>query len=195
MNKDNKQYEVDLQEKLLNQEIFSLDETPYINLEFRIEHKDLSWLWIELHAKLIEVISKIDDLTQIPNRRFFMETLKNSVAMSQRHRMPLCLLMIDLDFFKNINDKYGHDVGDSVLVHFAKIIKTTCREEDFPARNGGEEFYIITPMTDLQGAKTLAKRIQDKVRNSQINVSKFYGKYWNCAICRRRRSKCFSKTS
>ncbi len=126
----------------------------------------------EANAK-IELMSRIDYLTQIANRRAFIHRLKDSVAMAQRHKTPLCLIMMDLDFFKKINDKYGHDTGDAVLINFAQVLKETCREEDFPARNGGEEFYIITPMTNLENAEVLAKRIQDKVRKSKVNGISF----------------------
>ncbi len=122
----------------------------------------------EIKAK-IETISKIDDLTQIANRRCFMETLKRNISIAERHKSPLCLLMADLDFFKLINDKHGHTIGDKVLVHFAKILKESCRKEDFPARSGGEEFFVITPMTNLSGAKAWAKRMQDKVRKTKVN--------------------------
>ncbi len=116
----------------------------------------------------IEQITKIDDLTQIPNRRYFLEELKKSVYIAERYRSPLCLLMIDLDDFKLINDSYGHAVGDEVLINFAKILRENCREEDFVARNGGEEFFVINPMTDLEGAKAWAKRLQDEIRNNSV---------------------------
>ncbi len=126
----------------------------------------------KIRAK-IELITKIDDLTQIANRRFFLEELKKSVSIAERYQSPLCLLMLDLDDFKLINDSYGHAMGDEVLIDFATILKESCREEDFVARSGGEEFYVINPMTDLAGAKMWAKRLQDRIRESSVDGIKY----------------------
>ncbi len=121
-----------------------------------------------IKAKM-ELISKIDDLTQIANRRFFLEELKKFISVAERHQTSLCMLMIDLDNFKHINDNYGHAVGDEVLINFANILKENCRKEDFVARSGGEEFFVINPMTDLTGAKKWAERLQNKIRKSSVH--------------------------
>ena len=80
--------------------------------------------------------------------------------MVRRHNHGLSLIMVDLDHFKSINDSFGHEAGDHVLVQFADILRQNCRQEDLPARTGGEEFLILLPMTRLEEARSQAERIR-----------------------------------
>ena len=82
--------------------------------------------------------------------------------------------MLDVDFFKKINDTYGHYVGDIVLKEFAKIISDEVREYDFAARYGGEEFFIILPSTTLDEAKIVANRLRERIENESFDISKFH---------------------
>ena len=98
--------------------------------------------------------------------------------------MKLALLMIDCDFFKKVNDTYGHSVGDQVLQHLCRTFENVIREIDFLARYGGEEFVLLLPSCNEDGAVEMAKRIQLVLKNTplMINELKFacYDKYWYC---------------
>jgi diguanylate cyclase (GGDEF)-like protein len=111
----------------------------------------------------ITQLLRTDALTGLANRRFLMEALAPTLAAAQRHRLPLSLIMVDLDHFKAINDTWGHDVGDAVLQGFGQILQQETRQEDLTARYGGEEFVILLPYTDREGARRLAARIQEKL--------------------------------
>ncbi|BDU50323.1 sensor domain-containing diguanylate cyclase [Haliovirga abyssi] len=108
-------------------------------------------------------IAIIDELTQLYNRRFFDTSSKNEMTRSIRENIPLSLIMIDIDHFKNYNDNNGHIAGDILLSTISKLFKDTCRETDFVCRYGGEEFSIILPNTDMNGASELAEKVRTKV--------------------------------
>ena len=101
-----------------------------------------------------------DDLTDLSNRRRFMEALRQEVARSARLDTQLALVLFDLDHFKQINDKCGHQAGDDVLRSAADVIRTRVRGTDLAARIGGEEFAVILPGTDLAGAVSLAENLR-----------------------------------
>jgi len=105
-------------------------------------------------------LSMVDSLTNLYNRRFFYEQIAVPFAKTKRYDDPLCLLLIDLDFFKVINDDYGHAAGDDVLIKVAETLKKTVREEDVLARFGGEEFIIGFTNTDNSKGMFFAERIR-----------------------------------
>jgi diguanylate cyclase (GGDEF)-like protein len=111
-----------------------------------------------------------DALTGISNRYAFNQALNNEIYRSNRHNSVFSLLMLDLDHFKNINDTYGHDIGDSILKEMTEIVTSCLREEDFFSRIGGEEFMIILPQTDISSAFQIAERIRQLVESSSFNV-------------------------
>lgn len=104
-----------------------------------------------------------DGLTGLFNRRYFGQKLRADISFSRRHRVPLSLLMFDIDHFKRVNDTHGHRTGDAVLTAFAATVADSIRTEDVLARYGGEEFAIIAPATGLDGARALAERIRETV--------------------------------
>jgi len=112
-----------------------------------------------------------DSLTGLFNRRHAMERLSQEWSSSARSNQPLSLLMIDIDHFKEINDAYGHDMGDMVLRQFANILRERGRVADIPCRIGGERFLILAPGTNLDGAKRLAERIRNSVQEKTITLS------------------------
>jgi diguanylate cyclase (GGDEF)-like protein/PAS domain S-box-containing protein len=105
-------------------------------------------------------IANSDALTGVGNRRYFLEVGKKEYSRSKRYAQPLSLVMMDIDKFKNINDTYGHDIGDIALKALAKICVDTLRISDLFARLGGEEFAAILPNTGIEGAVQLAERLR-----------------------------------
>ncbi|MAY42035.1 MAG: hypothetical protein CMI05_06995 [Oceanospirillaceae bacterium] len=133
-----------------------LSKTIYNSRLSSIEaHSDLEQSVEKLHK-----LSMIDNLTNIYNRRYFFEMSKNIISTAQRDKTDVALLMLDVDFFKKINDKYGHQAGDFILVNLAKEIEKTIRLNDIFARVGGEEFTILFNNTSLNGAKVIAEKIR-----------------------------------
>ncbi|HEY2384553.1 MAG TPA: sensor domain-containing diguanylate cyclase [Terriglobia bacterium] len=123
------------------------------------------------NAQLFEEVehrARTDFLTGLPNHRFFQATLSVELGRAQRHNHPLSLLIVDLDYLKEVNDRFGHPSGDMVIRTIAAAIRTSCREIDFAARYGGEEFTVILPETPLAGAIQVADRIRDRISAEQF---------------------------
>ena len=114
----------------------------------------------------VHMLSVTDELTQLPNRRAFIQRLDNEMARVQRYGSPLALAIIDLDEFKPINDTFGHNAGDQVLRYFAETALTVLRHHDTVARYGGEEFAVLMPNTEIEGALCTLKKIQSEVAGS-----------------------------
>jgi diguanylate cyclase (GGDEF)-like protein len=115
--------------------------------------------------KILKELSNLDGLTGLNNHRYFKEALKVELQRSVRHERTLYLLFIDIDFFKNSNDKNGHQQGDKLLQDLAKILKKRLRESDLFARYGGEEFVVILPETSKEGATNAAEDLRCPVLN------------------------------
>ncbi len=122
---------------------------------------------IERHQQIImdqnealHRLATVDMLTGIYNRQGFMTIMTQELAAGQRHDLNLSLIMMDLDFFKKINDTYGHAVGDAALTAIGQLLTAVRRASDIVARWGGEEFVIVCPHTELEGAVKLAEKIQ-----------------------------------
>lgn len=107
--------------------------------------------------------ARTDSLTGLPNRRAFDDELIRRLAEWQRKRNTFCLMLIDVDHFKALNDRYGHPAGDHVLRHLAEVLKASVREMDMVARVGGEEFAVILPSTASRDARQAAERIRATV--------------------------------
>ncbi|WED24719.1 diguanylate cyclase [Vibrio sp. JC009] len=122
----------------------------------------------------IEALANTDQLTGIGNRRSFMTKSNYEIKRAKRYKQPLSLLILDLDYFKQINDNYGHDGGDFVLRHFACLCAELLRQTDSLFRIGGEEFAILLPMTNIDAAQHIAERIR-----SHISAHSFYFKDMN----------------
>jgi diguanylate cyclase (GGDEF)-like protein len=108
-------------------------------------------------------MSITDSLTEVSTRRHFLERFFEEVRRSMRHKANLSLLMLDLDHFKEKNDKFGHLVGDVILKEVAKVLKSSLREIDIIARYGGEEFTIVLTGTGREGAFQVAGRIRQDI--------------------------------
>ncbi len=121
----------------------------------------------------IEKYATQDALTGLSNRRSLDLRISQEVAVAKRKNLPLCVMMLDVDFFKKTNDTYGHYVGDIILKSFGKIIRDEVREYDFPARYGGEEFFIILPSTTLDEALLVANRLRERIEKEDFDISKY----------------------
>jgi diguanylate cyclase (GGDEF)-like protein len=132
-----------------------------------------SWTALEnarLHLRL-ERQAVTDGLTELPNRRQFEESLTGEVTRVQRFGGSLALIVADLDDFKRVNDRFGHLAGDDVLRTFADVLRETVREIDVPVRYGGEEFAILLPQTDAEGAEQVAERIRVSLEERSVEVA------------------------
>jgi diguanylate cyclase (GGDEF)-like protein len=112
------------------------------------------------YEEMLKKSAETDFLTDIFNRRKFRELLKKEIERSRRYYIPLSLISLDLDDFKEVNDNFGHKTGDYVLKELVRVIEFRIRETDIFARVGGEEFMILSPETTLEGAKRLAEDIR-----------------------------------
>jgi two-component system, cell cycle response regulator len=104
-----------------------------------------------------------DALTGLFNRRYFMEALDREISRSQRYKTDLVLCLLDIDHFKNINDCYGHNAGDSVLTKIGILLTESIRDNDIACRYGGEEFAILLPHTNIEEASIMSERFREKV--------------------------------
>jgi len=131
--------------------------------EFLISLTDITDIIKE--KNMFEYFAFHDQLTKIYNRQKFYEMLKYERANVKRHNDSLSLIMFDIDYFKKVNDTYGHEIGDVVLINLAQLITDNLRETDIFARWGGEEFMILLPRTNIDGAYKTAKTLKDIVQN------------------------------
>lgn len=129
-------------------------------------HDELQKNVDELHR-----LSIMDNLTNIYNRRYFFEISKKLIATASRENSAISLLMLDVDFFKQVNDNYGHQAGDFILVELVKELGTTMRKGDVFARIGGEEFTVLLNNTALEGAKVIAEKVRVTIENKMFNYS------------------------
>ncbi len=144
-----------------------------LSIFFDITDKVLLERELEKEKLRFQELSETDPLTGIFNRRKLDNILDEYVKLAFRYNMPLSLIMFDIDHFKEINDNYGHQIGDNILIELANLIKTNLRETDFFVRFGGEEFMILMPETNLVYAKTKAESLRKLI---QENVFKYiYG--------------------
>lgn len=125
----------------------------------------------------LEKLASIDSLTGCINRRKFESISNAELHRSLRHKHKLSFLMLDIDYFKSINDTYGHAIGDEVLKHFSSTCLKLSRDMDSVARVGGEEFIIILPETDIQHAYTFAERVRKEIYDSEINIQEHKIRY------------------
>jgi len=121
---------------------------------------------------LLEMLSYTDGLTGITNRRKFMEVFELEVARARRTGSSIALLMCDVDYFKQVNDQYGHKAGDQVLRRIGQVLQNSSRySTDVPARLGGEEFALLLAETDLTEAMIVAERVLEAMRIESVNTN------------------------
>jgi len=116
-------------------------------------------------------LASTDALTGLTNRRRFLELATRELARARRYNTPLALMIVDLDHFKAINDQHGHQVGDQALAHAARVLAAAVRDVDVISRHGGEEFAILLPMTDAEGAFEVAERCCRRLADTPLEAS------------------------
>ena len=119
----------------------------------------------------LQLLASTDPLTQLYNRRYFTEIADSILDISKRNKTDLSIMMLDIDDFKHINDSCGHALGDKVIVMVARIMQECSRKSDVVCRWGGEEFIILFPQTDMEGARVIAEKIRVKIENQVIRLS------------------------
>lgn len=145
------------------------EELQTLYQQLRAAHQELA----QLNAELVEANRALaqaaltDGLTGLKNHRAFQESLHNLVQMAERHRQPLSLIMLDIDHFKQFNDRFGHPAGDELLQQVAEVLRHSARAYDVVARYGGEEFALLLPNTNLQQAVQVAERIRAQISQIQ----------------------------
>lgn len=131
-----------------------------IYLVYKIVHKNL------------EVSIITDPLTKLFNRNYFDEVLQKQIKIKSRYDSPFSLLLCDVDYFKKINDEFGHQQGDNVLIQLAQLLQNNAREHDFVFRIGGEEFALIFPQTSQNQATIIAEKFRQLISESNFNLNR-----------------------
>jgi diguanylate cyclase (GGDEF)-like protein len=140
-------------------------------VKLRVQHQ----IKIINQMRTIEHLSIIDQLTGISNRRNFDNRLRAEWGRAIRENVPICLLMIDVDHFKDYNDTYGHQQGDKALCMVAKVLAETLkRSSDFAARWGGEEFVVLLPNTDSQRGMEIGSKIRENIEAEELRCDDGY---------------------
>jgi len=125
---------------------------------------------LERVNEVLEQLSITDGLTKLHNHRFFQDHLRREMRRSARTGEPLALLLVDVDDFKGLNDRYGHAVGDAVLRRTGEVLNGVVRETDLLARYGGEEFALLAPQTPLEGAVALGEKVREAVAAARFSI-------------------------
>ena len=139
-------------------------------LESALQAAENARITLEGLYREVERLSRLDPLTGLNNRRSFFSDADHAVQLGHRHRRPVSCAMLDIDHFKRINDTWGHDAGDRVLVDVAIACRESIRRTDHLARFGGEEFCFLFPETDLAGAAVFAENIRSAIASMAVKV-------------------------
>lgn len=127
-----------------------------------LELEEMQWELMQSISRLVE-LAATDALTGLRNRRYFNESLETAYSLGQRHGLPLSMIMLDVDHFKQYNDAFGHCAGDDVLRVLATTLRESIREHDVAARYGGEEFAVLLMATDAEGAVRFSERLRETI--------------------------------
>lgn len=151
---------------------------PFNSLELKARvknHVELKKIREELERKNIRlqeayerlgVLARTDPLTGLLNRREVLERMEYEMVKHERNKRPFSIIIGDIDFFKQVNDTYGHQFGDQVLISIAELLRQSCRKQDSVSRWGGEEFLLLLPDTDEQGSAVLAEKLRLAVQQT-----------------------------
>ena len=160
----------DTQDKIKGLDVGAIDYVTKPFDTFELKARVNAALRTKRMQDLLVEYANIDPLTEIPNRRALMECLRKEWARVQRHGGTLSFIMADIDHFKQINDIYGHSIGDEVLRRVSQVIVSQCRDIDLSGRYGGEEFAIVVPNETAEGAEALAERCRKASSDIRVNA-------------------------
>lgn len=135
----------------------------YALIVFFMTRLDAQRLVIEQKNHQLEHLSATDPLTGAYNRRGFLQRLNEEIGRADRFEQPLCVILLDVDHFKRVNDAHGHQVGDEVLLKLGQTVARTVRGSDVFGRWGGEEFILMVPQEDLANAELIAEKLRTEV--------------------------------
>jgi len=155
-----------LPEKIYNDDEIGLMTRQFYSMKAKLDEK----------YEALKQLSLTDPLTGIKNRRSFFDIGEKCLLLSLRKKKSLSLMILDIDYFKKVNDTYGHTIGDNILKHLTKTVKLGLRESDTFARYGGEEFVILLPDTDIEGSLIVGEKIRSLVQdtpyvNSEVSIN------------------------
>ncbi|MGB9081914.1 MAG: GGDEF domain-containing protein, partial [Desulfuromonadaceae bacterium] len=119
----------------------------------------------------LNLATRVDPMTGLANRRDIMEKMERELSRSERHQRMFSVMLVDLDDFKQVNQKYGFNDGDDVLVELSRVLMGCARSEDVCARWGGEEFLFLLPETNIEGALILARKVLDSIAMTEFKVN------------------------
>ena len=157
---------VKLLQHLSGQMIISIENTiVYNDLEEKIKQRTKD---LETTKDELKILASTDPMTTLYNRRYFTEISDKIFHIAKREKTKLSLIMIDIDYFKNVNDTYGHPIGDKVIISIASILKEQTRSSDIVCRFGGEEYIILLPHTDIESSEKVAHTIRKLVEESAV---------------------------
>ncbi|MBQ3640552.1 GGDEF domain-containing protein [bacterium] len=150
----------------------NIDKLLQKDIDYLVQLTRQSALTINRANVYAEVLkyATLDALTGLNNRRQMETRLKQEISNSTRNKKPLCCMMLDVDYFKKVNDTYGHAAGDCVLKAVSEIIKTEIRDYDIACRYGGEEFFIILPQTTINEASSVAQRLRKVIEENKVDT-------------------------
>ena len=120
----------------------------------------------------LDLATRIDPMTGLANRRAIMEMIEQEFSRASRHQRSASIIMADLDYFKKVNDTHGFNTGDDVLVEVSRVLRGCLRNEDVCSRWGGEEFLVLLPETQLDGALAVANKIRESVAMTEFKVNR-----------------------
>ncbi len=152
---------------------YDIGGTDYVTKPFRPKEllsRVKKELQIQDMVNKLKLLASTDPMTKLFNRRHFTDVSQSLLELAKRNESNISVVMIDIDKFKNINDTYGHKVGDDVIIALALLLQEHARKSDLISRWGGEEFIALLPHTDIKGAFAIAQRIREDVQNQSIKL-------------------------
>ena len=126
---------------------------------------------LERSNQELKELASVDPLTKLYNRRYFTESSEKTLDLAKRNNKAMSIIMLDIDMFKDINDTYGHATGDKCIVAVSNVLLELTRKSDVVCRFGGEEFIVLLPETNMDGAYTIAEKIRNEIQLQKMKVS------------------------